>query len=115
MRIRFTEWGLLVSHETGRRSPAKASEQAGFGCPGKFQTGRTCFLPQTEGKADNPKEALCSWNSDSALTPMSLEEIYSPLAVEIVCLPFPSLQNDRGRPDVPQATCSSTRCSMTLM
>lgn len=44
------------------------------------------------GKADNPKEALCSWNSDSALTPMSLEEIYSPLAVEIVCLPFPSLQ-----------------------
>lgn len=104
--MRFTEWGLLVSHETGR-SPARAGEPVGFGCPGKFQTGQTCFLPQTKGKADNFKEALCSWNSVNALTPMSLEEIYSPLAVEIVCLPFPSLQNDRGSPDGPQATCTA--------
>lgn len=43
---------------------------------------------------------------------MSLEEIYSPLAIEILCLHFLLYKNDRGRPDGPQATCSSTRHSV---
>lgn len=36
---RFSVLVLLASHETGRKSPAKAGEPAGSDCLGKFQTG----------------------------------------------------------------------------
>lgn len=43
VRVRFTEWVLLASHETGR-NPAWAGEPGCAGCPSKFQTSPTCSL-----------------------------------------------------------------------